>query len=107
MNRDCLTCKKNNEQWENSCGYLKPSKRRKTTIDFPALASASITINKCPVWFYNKYNYLYDWYNNIKASKKDITRLKMGERIVYREFTNYINLRQEYYTKLARSNNGN
>jgi len=103
--RSYSTCKRNKDQSYNSCGYISRDKRRNFPIDFPALKSHQITVLKCPVWFYNSYVYLYDWYNLIKQSNKDITLLSMSKRIVFREFSNYLNLRQEYMLKKQRERN--
>ena len=107
MNRDCKTCKKGKDQVWNVCGYLPIEKRRKKLIDFPALKDASITIDACPVFFFNTYRYLYDWYNITLASGKDISLLNLGKRIVFREFGSYLNIRREYMLERERAKNGN
>jgi len=99
MKRECDLCKRNKEQSWNSCGYIDKSKRRNKPIDFPALKSANLTVDKCPVYYFNTYRYLYDWYNITVASRTDISNLTMAKRIIFREFGNYINIRREYVLK--------
>ena len=107
MDRNCLSCKRSGAQAWNVCGYIPTSERRKKLIDFPALRNPDLTVNACPVYFYNKGRYLYDWFNTVKDSTLDLRTLSLGERVVYKEFKNYINLRTEYILKKEREKNGN
>ena len=106
MPRTCAMCKAENAQWENSCGYLPKDQRREDKIDFPALKSPNITVDKCPVYYFNKYRYLYDWYNKIELSRPDISNFSLSKRVVYTEMLNYFNIRREYFIEKERSKNG-
>ena len=96
IKRDCKSCKANKEQSWNQCGYIPEDDRRENKIDFPALKNPHFTISKCPVWYYNTYEYLYKLYNRIKDSHLNLMQLPFQQRLIYETFKGYLSLREEY-----------
>lgn len=107
MDRNCNLCKSSGDQVFNSCGYIKAKRRRKKVIDFPALKSPAIHVNKCPVYYYNTFSYLYDWYNITLDSKVNISSLTLPKRIIFREFGNYLHIRKEFILERERKKKEN
>ena len=107
LKRNCDTCKKNKgDQEYYSCGYIDKEKRRKKPYDFPATKNNLITIDVCPMIYYNRYSYLYKWFNIERKNNTYLRNMTFGERVVYTEFENYLYLKQEYLLEKERSKNG-
>lgn len=67
MGRDCGTCKKNNNQSENACGYLPASERSNKIYIAPYFQDTkNLRQNECPVYTYLENLHIYEFINTAK-----------------------------------------
>jgi len=108
MDRDCKTCKRNKgDQEYYSCGYISKDRRRGKPDDFPATKDSTLTVDICKVYYYNRYEYLYKWFNIERRNNTYLRDMTFGERALFTEFQHYLNLKQEYLLKKAKKRSEN
>jgi len=97
IERNCKVCKRNQTQAEYNCGYIPKEQHYGNPIYLPALKNPDFTLEYCPVWYYNEYQYYYKIYNYYKDEK--LNRLDFKIRLIVSIFKEYISLRREYEMK--------
>lgn len=94
MTRDCGTCKKNVNEYENACGYLTPDKRGKKIYVAPYFQDTiNLRSDVCPIHTYLENIQLYE-YLNIAKNISPI-ELSFPGRCVVDTYNSYMALKAE------------
>lgn len=98
--RKCSSCIRNNIQKEYNCPYIFKDENIDKTITFEAPeVSLEYFTNKCPIWYWNEFNNIYNIIIMYEESNSDI----ISQPFVLREFIinhkNYIQSVIKYNNK--------
>jgi len=100
MKRNCKTCKKNKAQAMRGCGYLPVEERSETARhDFGMYGNPYFYIDGCPVYFYNKFSFIYRIYNLAKKSFVDWAEQPFLRRFILETGDTYNALKLEEMRK--------
>ena len=94
MTRECGTCKKNNNQYENACGYLSPSERSNKIYIAPYFQDTkNLRQNECPVHTYLENINIYEYINIVK--NESVLNLSFPGRCVLETYNSFMSLKAE------------
>ena len=94
MTRDCGTCKKNKNQYENACGYLPASERSNKMYIAPYFQDTkNLRQNECPVYTYLENIHIYEFINI--AKNESMLNIGFQGRCVLDVYHSFMNLKAE------------